>query len=199
MPAKCVLLGCLVQPSDAPRAPSKAPGKAAEEPSSQDNMSAVIKLYNSRLLGTQIQQLQQKQQQQPRQQEKLFVPCSNEVYDLAHMSAVSGDNAANITVKPEVHSRRLTKNATAKLRPWNSLRNFWYGQTLNTSINQFSLFALIFTTCHSISTRGSQSPNPSPFNMYKMGHDQLGILASNFLFNICVIIFLECIGAAVRR
>jgi hypothetical protein len=44
-------------------------------------LSAVIKLYNSRLLGIQIQQ-QQKQQQE---EEQLFVPCSNEVYDLAQL------------------------------------------------------------------------------------------------------------------
>ncbi|CAE8729051.1 unnamed protein product, partial [Polarella glacialis] len=49
----------------------------------RNNMSAVIKLYNSRLLGTPNTTTTMKQQQQ---EQKLFVPCSNEVYDLAHMA-----------------------------------------------------------------------------------------------------------------
>ncbi|CAE8609556.1 unnamed protein product [Polarella glacialis] len=56
----------------------------------KDHMSAVIKLYNSRLLGTPKQKQQQKQQQQ---EQKLFVPCSNWVCDLAHMTMTKLDTA----------------------------------------------------------------------------------------------------------
>ncbi|CAE8652527.1 unnamed protein product, partial [Polarella glacialis] len=51
----------------------------------QQQLSAVTKLYSSRLLGTPNTTTIKQQQQQ----EKLFVPCSSEVYDLAQLPAVS--------------------------------------------------------------------------------------------------------------